>query len=431
MVQKDTFSLSHIIMMSEKLQPPRGTQDLLGDEYRRHARVIQVAETIAANYGYEPIATPIFEATPVFKRTIGETSDIVGKEMYTFEDRGGDELTLRPEGTAGVIRAVISNGLTQSMPLKLIYSGPMFRYERPQLGRRRQFHQLGVECLGIAHPYIDVETIALGTQILKDLGIFEKTTLEINTIGDTESRQGYRQALVDYFTPHKEKLSQDSQDRLGRNPLRILDSKDEGDRALVANAPRFEDYLNDKSRDFFQQVCSGLDQLKIPYQINRRLVRGLDYYNHTAFEFVTNELGAQGTVLAGGRYDGLMKQMGGPETAGIGWALGIERLVLLLGPVKGQCRPVTVVPVGDAAFSACFDIAMTLRNAGFAIDFSYSGNVGKRLKRANKVQSRFAIMIGDDELVSSQAIVKDLDSGEQKTVAISEISKYLDNASKE
>ncbi len=297
--------------MSEKLQAPRGTQDLMGDEYRVHAHITAVANQIAETYGYEPIATPIFESTSVFKRTIGETSDIVGKEMYTFQDRGGDDLTLRPEGTAGAIRAVISNGLTQNMPLKLMYTGPMFRYERPQLGRRRQFHQIGVECLGVSHPYVDVETIALGYQILKTLGLADRVVLEINTIGDTESRQAYRQALINYFIPIKDKLSHDSQDRLMRNPLRILDSKDEGDRVLVKDAPQFEDYLNESSTSFFAEVCVGLDSLNIPYQINRRLVRGLDYYNHTAFEFVTTDLGAQGTVLAGGRYDGLMSQMGG------------------------------------------------------------------------------------------------------------------------
>lgn len=411
--------------MTEKIQPPRGTQDLLGDDYRRHAHIVMAAQRIAKNFGYEHIETPIFEATSVFKRTIGETSDIVGKEMYTFVDRSGEEFCLRPEGTAGTIRAVISNGLTQNTPLKLIYNGPMFRYERPQLGRRRQFHQLGVECLGVANPYVDVETIALGVEILKFLKVFEKTTLEINTIGDTESRQNYRQALIDYFTPIKDKLSKDSQDRLSRNPLRILDSKDETDQILVANAPRFEDYLNDISKDLFKQVCTGLDQLKIPYTINRQLVRGLDYYNHTAFEFVTTELGAQGTVLAGGRYDSLMSQMGGPETPGIGWALGIERLALLLPPFVKEDRPIAVVPVGDASFSECFDLTMKLRSQGLAVDIAYSGNVGKRLKRANKINAQFAIMIGEDEIISQQALIKDLDSGEQKNIAISEIFQYL------
>ena len=411
--------------MSEKLQAPRGTQDLIGDEYRSHAFIIETTNRIANAYGYEPIATPIFESTSVFKRTIGETSDIVGKEMYTFQDRGGDEFTLRPEGTAGTIRAVISNGLTQNMPLKLVYSGPMFRYERPQLGRRRQFHQIGVECLGVAHPYVDVETIALGHQVLKELGLDTRVTLEINTIGDIESRKTYRQALIDYFTPLKDKLSQDSQDRLGRNPLRILDSKDEGDRVLIESAPQFEDYLNELSKSFFSDVCGGLDSLDIKYVVNRRLVRGLDYYNHTAFEFVTTDLGAQGTVLAGGRYDNLMSQMGGPETPGVGWALGIERLVLMITSPELTVRPVAIVPVGDGPFLKCFEIAMTLRHLGIATDIAYSGNVGKRLKRANKINAQYAVMIGDDELTSGQAVIKNLDSGEQKNVAISEIISYF------
>lgn len=411
--------------MSEKLQAPRGTQDLIGDEYRAHAHITAVANQIAETYGYEPIATPIFESTAVFKRTIGETSDIVGKEMYTFQDRGGDEFTLRPEGTAGTIRAVISNGLTQNMPLKLIYAGPMLRYERPQLGRRRQFHQIGVECLGISHPYVDVETIAMAYQILKALGLNDRVVLEINTIGDTDSRQAYRQALIEYFTPLKDQLSQDSQDRLSRNPLRILDSKDEGDRILIQEAPQFEDYLNEESKTFFASVCAGLDSLKIPYHINRRLVRGLDYYNHTAFEFVTTDLGAQGTVLAGGRYDGLMSQMGGPETAGVGWALGIERLVLMISAPEQTIRPVAVIPVGDDAFSICFDLTMLLRQEGIAADIAYSGNVGKRMKRANKINAAFAIVIGEDELQQQTAIIKNLDSGEQKNVAISDLISYF------
>jgi histidyl-tRNA synthetase len=413
--------------MSENYQAPRGTHDLMGEEYRRHQQVIQTAHALAELYGYDPIETPIFEATPVFKRSIGEATDVVGKEMYTFQDRGGDDLTLRPEGTAGVVRAVISNGLTQAMPLKLIYNGPMFRYERPQLGRRRQFHQVGVECLGIAHPYADVETIALGAHLLKDLGVFSKATLDLNTLGDRESRLQYRQALVDYLTPHRTHLSQDSQDRLTRNPLRILDSKDEGDRALIAEAPRFEDYLTPPSRDFFDQVCSGLDRLNIPYKINRRLVRGLDYYCHTAFEFVTTELGAQGTLLAGGRYDGLMSQLGGPEIPGIGWALGIERLALLIQLPQTQSRPLAVIPVGERAFPVCFEVAMTLRAAQFVTDMAYGGggNLGKRLKRANKIKAQFAVIVGEEELAASQALVKNLDSGDQETVPLSNLVTYL------
>lgn len=411
--------------MSEKIQPVRGTDDLIGLDYLKHDTIKKIAEQIASFYGYEPIATPIFEYTSVFKRTIGETSDIVGKEMYSFLDRGGEEITLRPEGTAGVIRAVISNGLTQSMPLKLIYSGPMMRYERPQLGRRRQFHQVGVECLGVAHPLVDVETIVLGASILKELGILDKTTLDINTLGDTASRQAYRQALIDYFTPLQGELSADSLNRLMRNPLRILDSKDEGDRALIINAPKFEDYLSPESANFFAQVCRGLESQKISYRINRRLVRGLDYYNHTAFEFVTNELGAQGTVLAGGRYDGLMAQMGGPETPGIGWALGLERVALLMDPPLPAPSPISVIPIGEEAFEFCFNLAMNLRQEGFSIDFLYSGNVAKRLKRANKIGAIAAIMVGEEELQKREVTLKNLEKGTQDSVPLAQLVKVI------
>lgn len=412
--------------MSQKIQPVRGTRDLLGDEYQRHDKVITVAQTIAQRFGYEPIATPIFEYTPVFKRTLGETSDVIGKEMYCFPDRGGEEITLRPEGTAGVIRAVISNGLTQSLPLKLAYHGPMFRYERPQLGRYRQLHQFGVECIGIAHPLVDVETISLAVDVLRTLEIADKVQLEINTIGDIASRQAYRQALINYFTPFIAQLSEDSQQRLHRNPLRILDSKDEGDRKLIANAPRFEDYLNLESQQFFFQVCQGLDQLGISYIINRRLVRGLDYYNHTAFEFVTTELGAQGTVLAGGRYDGLMAQMGGPETPGVGWALGIDRIALLLPENEAKNQPVAVIPVGDEKLEkAAFVLAMNLRQQGVCIDFIYNGNMGKRMKRANKVNAAVALLLGETEQAQGEVTVKDLGTGEQKTLALSDIYTYL------
>ncbi len=408
-----------------KIQPVRGTQDLLGLEMDKHQRIIHIANKCSARYGYQLIDTPIFEYTPVFKRTLGETSDVVGKEMYTFTDRGGEELTLRPEGTAGVIRAVISNGLTQSLPLKLAYHGPMFRYERPQMGRRRQFHQFGVECLGVMNPSIDVETIALGVDILTELGVMDYIQLEINTLGDTESRKAYRQALIDYFVPFKDQLSEDSQQRLTRNPLRILDSKDQGDQKIVSGAPQFKDYLTPESKEYFAQVCQGLEAQKIAYAVNPRLVRGLDYYNHTAFEFVTTTLGAQGTVLGGGRYDGLMSQMGGPETPGVGWALGIERLVLMMGDLTPEYAPICVIPVGDEVHHQAFNLSMELRRQGFFVDFIFSGNVGKRMKRANKVNALVAILMGQEELATQQLTVKDLTTGEQKNVALGQIADYL------
>jgi histidyl-tRNA synthetase len=412
--------------MSEKnIQPVRGTHDLRGEDYRKHQWIREVAYSIAQKYGYEPIATPIFEYTSVFKRTLGESSDIVGKEMYTFDDRGGESITLRPEGTAGTVRAVISNALTQSMPLKLMYDGPMLRYERPQKGRTRQFHQIGVECLGIADPLIDVETITLGAQILEELGILSRTTLEINTIGDTESRTAYRQALVDYFAPISAHLSSDSQARLTRNPLRILDSKDAKDQECIAKAPRFDQYLSTASKEIFAKVCAGLDALGIIYKRNPLLVRGLDYYCHTAFEFTTTDLGSQGAVLAGGRYDSLMAQMGGPETPGLGWALGIDRIALMLDEVPPQPRPIAIVAIGEEVMNEAFQLVMTLRKQGIFVEFSYSGNVGKRLKRADKVNACAAVLIGSDEIASAQATVRNLDTGEQNLVAFAGLKDYL------
>ena len=297
-------------------QPVRGTQDLLPEAARRHRQVSETARAVAELYGFVEMATPIFEFTEVFARPIGEHTDIVAKEMYTFTDRGGEEVTLRPENTAGVVRAVLSNGLVQSVPLKFFYSGPMFRYERPQKGRFRQFHQIGVELIGVAQPQADIEVIALGRRILDALGIGDRVVLELNTLGDIESRGAYRQALVSYFSARVSELSEDSQRRLERNPLRIFNSKEEADQRVARDAPAFADYLNAESRRFFDRVRAGLDRLGIGYRLNPRLVRGLDYYTHTAFEFVTADLGAQGTVMGGGRYDGLVEMMGGPALSG-------------------------------------------------------------------------------------------------------------------
>jgi histidyl-tRNA synthetase len=407
------------------LQPVRGTHDFLPDDMRRFRRVVEIARAAAERYGYLEIATPIFEFSEVFKRTLGDTSDIVTKEMYTFTDKGGETLTLRPEGTAGIMRALISGGLRQHLPLKYFTYGPMFRYERPQAGRMRQFHQLDIELLGVAQPAGDVEVISCGAAILRDLGVLERTVLELNTLGDTESRTAYRQALVDYFTGHGSKLSQDSRDRLTRNPLRILDSKDEGDRALIKDAPVFGDYLNQTSSEFFAAVQAGLDTLGITYQLNPRLVRGLDYYCHTAFEFTTTELGAQGTVMAGGRYDGLAALMGGPATPGIGWAAGIERLSMMMAQDTSARRAIAVVPVGAAAETKVAALAEQLRRAGYAIELGYSGNLGKRLKRADKLSAAAAIILGEDELAKGVATLRDLDSGEQTAVPLAELEEHL------
>src|SRR5438876_9171535 len=390
------------------LQPARGTQDLLPEMARRHRRVSDAARGLAELYGFAEIATPVFEFTEVFARPIGEHTDIVAKEMYTFTDRGGEEVTLRPENTAGVVRAVLSNGLTQSTPLKFFYSGPMFRYERPQKGRFRQFHQIGVELLGVAQPQADVEVIALGQRILGALGIADKVVLELNTLGDPESRAAYRDALVAYFRARLSELSEDSRRRLERNPLRILDSKDPGDQRLAAEAPDFAEYLNDASREFFARVRDELDMLGIAYRLNPRLVRGLDYYTHTAFEFVTSELGAQGTVIGGGRYDGLVELMGGPAMPGVGWAAGIERLAMLIAEPPAPPRPIALVPIGDHAAAYALVVAEELRNAGLVVDLGYSGNLQRRMRRADRIGARVAVLLGMDEIAADSLTLRDL-----------------------
>ena len=407
------------------LQPARGTHDLLPEDKRRHRHVEGLAREIASRYGFEEISTPIFEFTEVFARTLGETSDIVTKEMYTFEDKGGESLTLRPEGTAGVARAFISNGLAQNLPLKVFYTGPMFRRERPQKGRQRQFHQVGVELLGVEKPQADAEVIAMAADFLGTLGLAGKVVCEINTLGDTESRDRYRAVLVDYFSGFKDRLSEDSRNRLEKNPLRILDSKDEGDKAVVAGAPLIAGSLTDAARTFFEETLKGLDLAGVPYQVNPKLVRGLDYYCHTAFEFTTTHLGSQGTVLAGGRYDGLIQQMGGPATPGIGWAAGVERLAMLVEGAPAAPRPVSVVPVGGEAQEAAFKLVLDLRRAGHAADLGYTGNLKKRLQRADKLNARAAFIVGGDELARGTVVLRDMASGNQSEVPLAEAVQRL------
>lgn len=405
------------------LQPVRGTHDLLPEDSRRHRQVEATAFEIAQRYGYGEIVTPIFEFTEVFARTLGETSDVVTKEMYTFEDRSGDSITLRPEGTAGVARAFISGGLAQSLPLKLFYRGPMFRHERPQKGRLRQFHQVGVEMLGVESPLADVEVIAMAWRILCTLGLGDKVKLEINTLGDQESRIAYRETLVAFLAPHRDKLSEESRARLDKNPMRVLDSKDEGDRKIVEGAPLITDCLTPAAKEFFEQVTLGLTALGVPFEVNSKLVRGLDYYCHTAFEFTTTALGAQGTVLAGGRYDGLIGMMGGPATPGIGWAAGVERLSMLVDAAAETGRPVSIIPMGDQM--AALKLADALRAAGLAVDLGFSGNMKKRMVRANKANSRIAIILGEDEMSRGAVTWRDLDSGEQREVPLAGIEELL------
>ncbi|MCP5381251.1 MAG: histidine--tRNA ligase [Kordiimonadaceae bacterium] len=415
-----------------RLQPVRGTHDVLGDKAIRFRTIYEKFKSVAERYSHQEIDTPIFEFTETFKRTLGDTSDVVTKEMYTFEDRGGEQVTLRPEYTAGIARAFMSNGLQQSAPCKFYSFGPMFRYERPQKGRMRQFHQMDVEILGVPEPQADIEVIALGSDLLDELGIGKHIKLELNSLGDPGSRADYRDALVKYFTGFKSALSEDSLQRLDKNPLRILDSKDEGDRALIENAPRIFEFYNEATKNFFDEVKSGLEALSINYVINDRLVRGLDYYCHTAFEFTTDQLGAQGTVMAGGRYDGLMEMMGGPPTAGIGWAAGMERIAELISEeiLLNSDRPVVVAPVGNSTQVVAMKIAHDLRLDGIVVDMAYRGNVAKRMKRANKQNAAFAILIGDDEIARSVGMVKNLDLGTQEEVSLSNLSQYIREAQK-
>ncbi|SDB61951.1 histidine--tRNA ligase [Belnapia rosea] len=411
------------------LQPARGTHDLIGEEFRRHHRVIEVARRIATLYGFEEWATPIFEDTRVFARGLGDTSDVVSKEMYSFEDRGGESVTLRPENTAGVCRALVSNGLTQAnLPRKVFYAGPMFRYERPQRGRYRQFHQIGIEVLGAAEPLADAEVIACGWHIQQELGITEGTVLEINTLGDAASRDAYRAALVGYFTAHQDRLSADSRMRLERNPLRILDSKDAGDRAIIADAPTIFDHLTPEAAGFFADVQRHLASFGVPFRINARIVRGLDYYSHTAFEFVTERLGAQGTVMGGGRYNGLVEEMGGPPTPSVGWAAGVERLALLVeasGLTPAAPRQVAVIPVGEAAEAPALALLQSLRRAGVTAEIAYKGNLKRRMERANRLGARAAVILGEEELAQGAAQLRDLDAGTQQTVPLAEIPGRL------
>lgn len=409
----------------QKIQSVRGTYDLYGEAKRKMKKVVSTGSSVVEKYGFEELETPIFEFTEVFSRNLGDTSDIVTKEMYCFQDKGGESLTLRPEGTAGAVRAFISNGMQQNLPVKFYYTGPMFRYERPQKGRQRQFTQFGVELLGVETPQADIEVISMAYEFLEKLGLAGAVTVEINSLGDAESRNAYREKLVAYLKQHYDELSEDSKNRLEKNPLRILDSKEDCDKAVVENAPLYADSLNEGSKQFFADVLKGLDNLGIKYRVNNRLVRGLDYYSHTVFELTTDKLGAQGTVLAGGRYDGLVAQMGGGDVAGIGWACGVERLAMLLEENVDLPRPIAVIPVGEDTNEKAMEIAYKLRLAGFRVEQSYSGNMKKRLAKANKVNAVKAVIIGSDELAKGEVTIKDFDSGEQKNISFERLIEEL------
>lgn len=406
-----------------KLQPVRGTHDWYGPSYRAPHHVMATAFRVAETFGYQPLATPIFEHAAVFTKSLGETTDIIGKEMYLFEDRSGDTLALRPEGTAGAVRAALTLGLFQSLPLKLIYAGPMFRYERPQRGRMRQFHQVGLECFGAANPTLDAEVIACGALVLKTLDLQGKIQLEINTLGDLDSRLQYRQILKDYLTRYKDSLSEDSQLRLEKNPLRILDSKEAKDQEIIQSAPLLWGHLPPSALAYFETLLENLEKLGIPYVKNHKLVRGLDYYTHTAFEFTTQSLGAQGTVLGGGRYDGLVQQMGGPPTPGIGWALGVERLVELLPPLSPRPSPVAFFPISAAEEALSLSLAMTLREAGIPCETFLGGNLGKRLKKAHR--NDWAVLLGEDEVKAGKVLVRDLKTGIQIDLEFSKLISFF------
>jgi histidyl-tRNA synthetase len=369
----------------------------------------------------------VFEATAVFARSLGETTDVVSKEMYTFEDRGGDSVTLRPEFTAGIARAFLTEGWRQFVPLKLATHGPVFRYERPQKGRFRQFHQLDAEIIGAAEPAADVELLVFADQLLHELGIADGVTLQLNTLGDAETRDAWRAALIAHFEGHRAVLSEDSLARLDKNPLRILDSKDPRDRPVADSAPGIDSFLTGEAADFFGAVTAGLDAAGVKWTRNDRLVRGLDYYRHTAFEFITDRLGAQGTVLAGGRYDGLVGALGGPETPGVGWAAGIERLAMLIEQPAPESPVAVIVPMGVAAEAKGVELIADLRRAGIAADMGFSGNMKKRMTRAAASGAAFAIILGDDEIAKGVAAVKRLATGQQDEIAFDRLAEAIVN----
>ena len=407
------------------LQPVRGTQSLLGEDADRLAAVVAAFDHVRRLFGFKRVEVPVIEPTEVFARSIGETTDIVSKEMYSFADRGGDSITLRPEFTAGIARAYLSEGWQQHAPLKVATHGPAFRYERPQKGRFRQFHQLDAEVIGAAEAAADVEILCFGDQLLRELGLSDGVTLELNTLGDPETRDAWRAALIEYFSAHRDSLSEDSVARLERNPLRILDSKDSKDRALAGSAPPIDDYLTPEAADFFAAVTAGLDAAGVAWTRSPGLVRGLDYYRHTAFEFVTDRLGAQGTVIAGGRYDGLVEALGGPPTPAVGWAAGIERLAMMIDAPKLEAPHVVLVPLGERAETEAQRILGELRRAGIATDMSYRGNMKKRMSRASAAGATYALIIGDDEIARGEAQLKDLGSGEQRPVALRGLAEAL------
>ena len=407
------------------IQVSRGTRDLLPEEIQYWQQIEAIAREIFGRATYQEIRTPIFEQTDLFERGIGEATDVVSKEMYTFQDRGERSLTLRPEGTAGVVRSYVQHNLqAQGEIQRLWYAGPMFRYERPQAGRQRQFHQVGVEALGSADPRADAEVIAIANDLLKAIGL-KNLRLEFNSIGDRQDRLQYREALIAFLTPYKDDLDPDSRDRLTRNPLRILDTKDQKTQDILQNVPSIHDHLSPDSQKRFEQVQQLLTDLGIDYNINAKLVRGLDYYTHTVFEIQSDDLGAQATVCAGGRYDGLVKELGGSETPAVGWAIGLERLVILMQQLQPATAPVLdfyVVSRGDRAEAQALKVAQTLRQLGFSAELDLSGSAfGKQFKRADRKGAVACLILGDSEAENLTVQLKWLASGEQRSIAQSDL----------
>ncbi len=405
-------------------QPVRGTQSLLGEDADRLAAVIAAFDRVRRLFGFKRVEVPTIEPTAVFARTMGETTDVVSKEMYSFDDRSGESITLRPEFTAGICRAFLSEGWQQHTPLKVATHGSAFRYERPQKGRFREFHQLDAEIIGAGEPQADIEILAFADQLLKELGI-TGAVLQLNTLGDPQTRDQWRAALLEHFRGHAAALSEDSRDRLERNPLRILDSKAHQDWPVIDSAPTIDEHLTAEAADFFAAVTAGLDSAGVAWERAPRLVRGLDYYRHTAFEFVTDRLGAQGTVLAGGRYDGLIESLGGPHTPAVGWAAGIERLAMMINAPEPERPDVVIVPLGEEADAEAQKILAGLRREGVAADMAYRGNLKRRMSKANSAGARFALIIGEAELASGSAQLKDLGSGEQRLVSLDLIAQAL------
>lgn len=411
--------------MPERLQPLRGTKDLLPEDFKIHHHIISTAQKVGELYGYRPMSTPIIEYTRVFDRTLGDTSDVVSKEMYSFLDKSHDNICLRPEFTAGIMRSFLSSDLRHKLPVRFFSYGPVFRYDRPQAGRQRQFHQLNFEYIGADSPDCDAEIIKLAADILGSLELLPKARLEINSLGCAESKNIYQQKIFSYFCDHKSRLSEDSLRRLDKNPLRILDSKDQADQIIIDQAPLIAESYTDSSKKYFDKVLKYLDLLNVKYLVNQRIVRGLDYYCHTAFEFVTASATSQSTLIGGGRYDGLAKIMGGPVTAAIGFAAGIERLALMGNYDLANSRPVIILPIGEESLESALILASQLRTSHIQTQILTKGKIDKRLGQALSAQAKYVIFIGAAEIASNNYKLKNLDAREEILGSVDQIIKLI------